>query len=339
MRRSLKATMMLCVALIALQPVRALAQGPSPDKYLPEGADMVVQLNLSQLMGSSLLHKGIPLVVKKYGETVINMVTPFVPDDNAKKMLEGIAPELKTKVTEEAVTQAMMMGKNFVKDFTFSMNTKEEVNGVPQIVMSLGIPILNAAQVDQFIPLMSGSGQVEVKSENVGDVTVYEIKPNQAPQAFFAAVPEDGIMVMSITKDILVKTLKNKGNAKLDPKFKELLSQRKNSYTLFVASLAPKKQAEDYKYFVAHLTVDKDINGQALMSCVSADKAKEKAKEANEGFESGVAMIINFAEEHPELKPLADSLKKVKAEVNGSDITMKMSVSGDDLLKAMKDAK
>ncbi|MFT3882239.1 MAG: hypothetical protein QM703_21635 [Gemmatales bacterium] len=58
----------LCVALLSLQPSLALAQGPSPDKYLPEGTDMVVQVNLSQLMGSTLLQKGIPLVVKKYGE-------------------------------------------------------------------------------------------------------------------------------------------------------------------------------------------------------------------------------------------------------------------------------
>jgi len=327
---------LLCVALLSLQPSQVLAQGPSPDKYFPEGADIVVQLNLNQLMGSTLLQKGIPLVVKKYGEDVMNMISNFVPDDNAKKMMQDLAPELKNKVTEEAVSQMMTMGKGFVKEFVFSGNMKEEVNGAPQVVMSLGIPILTAAQVDQFIPLIQGSGQVDLKTHDIDGITVYEIKPNTAPASFFMSVPEDGIMVMSITKDILVKTLKSKGKAKVDPKLAELLTQRKNTYTLFVASLAPKNKADELKHFVANLTVDKDINGSAMMACVDADKAKAHAKEANESFESAMATIIGFADDHPELKPISDALKKVKAEVNGSNISMKLSISGDDILKAMK---
>lgn len=329
----------LCMALISLQPSQVLAQGPSPDKYFADGADMVVQVNLSQLMGSSLLQKGIPLVVKKYGEDVMNMVSNFVPDDNTKKMMQDLGPELKNKVTEEAVSQMMNMGKGFVKEFVFSANMKEEVNGAPQVVMSLGIPILTAAQVDQFIPLIQGSGQVDLKTHDVDGVTIYEIKPNTAPASFFMAIPEDGIMVMSITKDILAKTLKNKGKSKVDPKLAELLTQRKSSYTLFVASLAPKNKVDELKHFVATLTVDKDISGNAQMACVDADKAAAHAKEANENFESAVATIVGFADDHPELKPISEALKKVKAEVNGSNISMKLSIKGDDILKAMKDSK
>lgn len=329
----------LCVALLSLQPSLAVAQGPSPDKYLPEGADMVVQVNLSQLMGSTLLQKGIPLVIRKYGEDVMNIVANFVPDDNTKKMIQDLAPELKNKVTEEAVTQMMTMAKGVVKEFVFSANMKEEINGAPQIVMTLGIPILTAAQVDQFIPLISGSGQVELKTHEVDGVTVYEIKPNTAPASVFLSVPEDGIMVVSITKDILVKTLKNKGKAKVDPKMAELLSQRKSSYTLFVASLAPKNKTDELKHFVANLTVDKDVNGSAMIACVDEDKAKQHAKEANEHFEQAVATIVGFADDHPELKPLSEALKKVKAEVNGSNISMKLSAKGDELLKGLKDSK
>lgn len=328
-----------CLTLVSLQGSKALAQGPSPDKYLPDGTDIVVQVNLNQLMGSSLLQKGIPLVVKKYGEDVMNLAANFIPDDNTKKMVQDMAPELKNRVTEEAVGQVMNMGKSFVKEFVFAANMKEEVNGAPQVVMSLGIPMLNAAQVEQFVPLIQGSGQVELKTHEVDGVTIYEMKPQTAPAAFFMAVPEDGIMVMSITKDILVKTLKNKGKAKVDPKLSDLLSQRKNTYTLFVASLAPKNKADELKHFVANLTLDKDITGNAMMTCVSAEKAKEHAKEANEQFEGAMGTLVGFADDHPELKPLSEALKKVKAEVNGSDISMKLSVKGDDLLKAMKDAK
>lgn len=339
MRRSLSLMAVLCLALVSLQPARVLAQGPSPDKYFPEGTDVVIQLNLNQLMSSGLLKKGIPLVVKKYGETVVGMMANFVPDDNVKKMMQDIAPELKNKVTEEAVGQVMDMAKGFVKEFAVAINSKEEVNGAPQMMITLGIPILTSSQVEQFIPLLQGSGQLEVKSEEVGGVTIYEIKPNTAPMSFYMAVPEDGLMAFSITKDVLTKTLKNKGKNNVDPKFKDLLSQRKSSYTLFVAGLAPKNQADDFKHFVANLTIDKDVNGNVVVVCQDEDKAKAKAKEANESFESAVATIVGFADDHPELKPLSESLKKVKAEVNGANINMKMFVNGDDLIKAMKDSK
>lgn len=339
MRRSFSLLAVMCIALVTLQPARVLAQGTTPDKYFPEGTDVVIQLNLNQLMGSSLLKKGIPLVVKKYGETVVGMFANFVPDENVKKMMQDMAPELKNKVTEEAVSQVMDMAKGFVKEFAVALNTKEEVNGAPQMMITLGIPVLNAAHVEQFIPLMQGSGQLDVKQEEVGGITIYEMKPNTAPMSFFMAVPEDGMMVFSITKDVLTKTLKNKGKTNVDPKFKDLLSQRKSSYTLFVAGLAPKNQAEDFKHFVATLTVDKDVNGNVMVLCQDEEKAKAKAKEANESFESAVATIVGFADDHPELKPLSNSLKKVKAEVNGSTITMKMSVNGEELIKALKDSK
>jgi len=325
--------------MLLMNPAKSLAQGVSADKYFPEGTDTVIQLNLNQLMGSKLLAKGIPLVVKKYGENVMSMMANFVPDDNVKKMMQDMAPELKNHVTEEAVAKAMEAGKEAVRDFTVAINSKEEVNGIPQLMICMGIPAVNAAMVEQFVPMMQASGQIEVKTEEVGGVTVFEMKPNTAPMSFYMAVPEDGMMVMSISKDTLTKTIKNKGKNNVDPQFKALLGQRKNTYTVFAAGLAPKNKADEFKHFVATLTVDKDVNGNVNVECADADKAKEKAKEANEHFEGAVSGIKDFAEEHPELKPLSESLKKVKAEVTGSNMKMNLSVNGDDLIKAMKEAK
>lgn len=329
----------LCIALVALQPGMVAAQGTSPDKYFPEGTDTVVSVNLNQLMGSSLLKKGIPLVVKKYGETALNMASNFVPDENAKKMMENIGPELKNIVTEDAVGNFMMMGKEFVREFTFAINTKEEVGNFPNFVMTLGVPTVNASMVEGFIPMMTASGQMDVKEDKVGDVTVYEMKGAQQPMPFFMAIPEDGMVVMAISKEVMSKAIKNKGKTQVSAAFKPLLAQRKNTYTVFAAGLAPKNKADEVKHFVATLTIDKDVNGNVNVECVDADKAKAHAKEASENFESAVAMIVNFAEDHPELKPLSESLKKVKAEVNGSNISMKLNINGDAVIKALQAAK
>jgi len=339
LHRKLYQLAVLCVALVALQPGMVAAQGTTPDKYFPEGTDTVIQINLNQLMGSSLLKKGIPLVVTKYGETAINMISNFVPDENAKKMMENMGPELKNIVTEDAVGNFMMMGKEFVREFTISMNSKEEVGNIPNMVMTLGVPTVNASMVEGFIPMMSGSGQMEVKEEKVGDVTVYEMKQTQQPMPFYMAIPEDGVVVMSISKEVMTKAIKNKGKTQVAAAFKPLLAQRKNTYTVFAAGLAPKNKADELKHFVATLTIDKDVNGNVDVACVNEEKAKEHAKEASENFESAVAMIVNFAEDHPELKPLSESLKKVKANVTGSNINMKLNINGDSVIKALKSAK
>jgi hypothetical protein len=339
LHRKLCQLAVFCVALVALQPSLARAQGPQPDKYFPEGTDMVISINLNQMMGSNLLKKGIPLLVQKYGEKAINMVSNFVPDENQRKMMEQIAPELKNMVTEESVDTFMKMGKEQVREFTIAMNTKEEVGNIPNMVMTFGAPMLTSAMVEQFAPMMTATGQLELKEEKVGDVTVYEMKQQQQPMPFYIAIPEDGLMVMSISKEVMAKAIKSKGKTNVAADFKPLWAQRKNSYSIFAAGLAPKNKEDEIKNFVAHLTLDKDVNGAVEVLCTSEEKAKEHAKEASESFESAVESIVNFANDHPELKPLADSLKKVKAEVSGNKINMKLNINGDAVIKAMKDAK
>ena len=328
----------LCIAIVAL-PGQLLAQGTSPEKYFPEGTDTVVSINLNQLMSSNLLKKGIPLLVQKYGESAVNMISNFVPDENAKKMMENMAPELKNMVTEDSVGQFMMMGKEFVREFNVAINTRNEVNNIPNMVMTLGIPTVSASMVEQFVPMISASGQMEINEEKVGDVTIYEMKQQQQPMPFYVAIPEDGLVVMAISKDVITQSIKNKGKAAVANEFKPLWAQRKNTYSIFAAGLAPKDKADEIKNFVAYLTIDKDVTGNVDLVCANEASAKEHAKEASESFESAVAMIVNFADEHPELKPLSESLKKVKAEVTGSKVNMKLNIDGDAVLKAMKDAK
>jgi len=330
------------VTALTLVSFAFLAAGPAratdPDKYFPDGTDMVVQINLNQLLGASLLHKGIPLVVKKYGEDALNMGANFVPDDNAKKMMQDLAPELKEKVTEEAVTQFMMMGKMAVQDFVIAVNTKENENNMPQVIMILRVPAVQAGMVDQFTKMAANSGQVKIKEEKVGDTTVYEFESNQAPQPFFISVPEDGMVVMSPFKGSLESVLKKKGEGKVDPKFKELLSKRKPSYTVFAAGLAPKNKQEELTHFVGTLTIDKDVNGEMVIECKDAESAAAEAKKVNEGIENAVSGIKNFADDRAELKPLSESLQKMKAETKGNTVTTKLSLKGDDLLKAMRDS-
>jgi len=332
MRRWVTALTLVSLAFLAAGPARA----SDPDKYFPDGTDVVVQINLSQLMGAPLLHKSIPLVVKKYGEDALNMAANFVPDDNpAKKMMQDMAPQLKDKVTEATVTAGMMGARDKIQDFVIAVNTKEMEDNTPQLIMILRAPKIQAQMVAQMVPFAQASGQVKIKEDKVDGVTIYEFEPAQAPQAFFMAIPEEGVMLMSPFKKMVESVIKKKGQGKVDPKFKELLGQRKASYTVFAAGLAPKEKQDELKHFVATLTVDKDVNGQVIIECKDSESAEAQAKKLNDSLENALGGLKGIAGDRAELKPLGDALDKVKAEAKGSTVTAKLFLKGEDQLKAL----
>jgi len=336
MRRwALAALTLVSLAILSATPARAA----DPDKYFPDGTNMVVQVNLNQMLGSTLLHKGIPLASQKYGDAVLKMLVERIPDENARGMIEQIGPQFLANISEETVTGFMMMGKQNVQDFVFAVNSAKESNNTPQVIMMLRSARLEPSLMEQFAGMIQMNPQAELKEEKVGDVTVYEIKMQQQPQPFSFCIPEDGIMVMSPFKNILIEAIKKKGQGKLDPKFKELLGQRKASYTVFAAGLAPKEKQNEFKHFVGTLTLDKDVKGNLIVECKDADTAQEQVKKANDELEGMLGKLKEFANRHGELKPLADSLKAVKAEADGSTVKANLNIKGDELLKAVREAK
>src|SRR4029078_10030909 len=95
-------------------PTRARA----PEKSFPDNADTIVQVNLNQILGSKLLHKGIPLAAKKYGETVVKLMMERAPlDENTKQMAGQFLPALIENMDEDKVTQFMGAAQMFIQDF------------------------------------------------------------------------------------------------------------------------------------------------------------------------------------------------------------------------------
>src|SRR4029078_1361789 len=97
-------------------PTRARA----PEKSFPDNADTIVKVNLNQILGSKLLHKGIPLAAKKYGDTVVKHLMDFPGIDEQTKQLAGqFLPMVLENMDEEKVTQFMTLGQMFIQDFVF----------------------------------------------------------------------------------------------------------------------------------------------------------------------------------------------------------------------------
>lgn len=335
-RWALAALTLVGLVLFTATPARAA----DPDKYFPDGTNLVVQVNINQLLGANLLQKGIPLAAQKYGDALLKLAADRIPDEQARGMVEAFGPQMIQVISDEAtVGRFMNQGKEFVQDFVFAGNTKDEVNGSPQIIMMIRSSRLDPSMLEQFAGMAGGNPQVELKEEKVGDVVVYEMKSPQQPQPIFFCAPEDGIIVFTPFKNVLTTALKNKGKGKLDPKFKALLGQRKASYSVFAAGLAPKGKSDEVKEFVATLTVDKDVKGQVTVDCRDAETAQEQVKKVNEEIDQALAKIKDFASQRPELKPVAEALKSAQAKADGSTVKASLLIKGDALLKAMRDAK
>jgi hypothetical protein len=336
MRRSLlTALTLVSLTLFATSQARAV----DPEKYFPDNTDTIVKVNLNQILGSKLLHKGIPLGAKKYGDAVVKMMMERAPlDEQTKQMAGQFLPTLIENMDEEKVTQFMTLGQMFVQDFVFVHSSRENDN-TPQVIMIIRSQQIQPAMMDNLGQIAQFNPQVEIKEEKVGEVTVIEINSKQAPQPFFICVPEEGIMVMSPFKNVLHNSLKKKGQGKMDPEFKKLLGQSKPSYSVFAAGLAPKNKADEFKHYVGTLTLDQDITGNLTVECKDAETAQAQVTKANESLENFVGGIKQFAERRTELKPLLEALNKAKPQASGNTVTAKLSLKGDEILKAIENAK
>src|SRR5437764_15051404 len=123
------------------------------DKYFPDGTDVIVQVNLNQLLGSSLLQKAIPLAVKKYGDDLMKQAAEHIPDPNVKQMIEQMGPNLKEQLTEETVVMGMNAARMGVQDLVIAFNTKEEKDNNTEVMIMVRSSHIQESMLAQIIRL------------------------------------------------------------------------------------------------------------------------------------------------------------------------------------------
>jgi len=320
----------LLVALAA--PAAAVRAADGADKYFPEGTTVVVRINFNQLFGSPLLRKAVPLVVDKYGEDFMNLMATFAAtqDENAAKAMKEAAPQLKEAVKDpEKVAAFMDRLKDAVTDVVVAGDPK---GGDEKMVFIVRSKFLNAGMVAMVAQMAENNPAAKLKSEKIEGGTLYEVEVPNQDKKVYGAVVEDGVIVASPEKDMVVAALKGKGKpSKLSADFQAMLAKRSEQQTLFVATL------EDDAKSVFTLTVGDDITGSFNVEAKDADAAKEKAKEIDEGIDHMKDFLGGLLDDSkPELKPLGEALGKLKAEVNGKNVNVKLQIKGEMLLKALK---
>jgi len=304
----------------------ATAAEPAADltKYLPDGANVYVHVNVQQFLAAPVIRKAIPMAVDKYSEALMNVV-------NLVKALDPNAANISNDQVQQAI-DALKKPQTIANAFDAAKDavTDVVVGGVQGSEDQFLVVIkCNEAVTPEMVKglsaLVGGNPQVQLKSYDKGGKTIYEITLPQQPVPMYAVLPKAGVLCIGGSKDVVEKAAKGAGSG-LAGATKTLAAERKKTDFLFVA-MAGKGDDENTPVSAwARLVLDKDITGEMMAKFKSAAKAATEAKEANEGIAHAVETIKSAL--GPQGKDVAAALDKAKAVATGDTVTGKLSIPG-----------
>jgi len=311
----------------------AFAAEPAADltKYLPDGANVYVHVNVQQLLAAPVIRKAIPMAVDKYAETIVQVANfakaldpnaAQIKDEQVKQAIDALKkPETIANAfdaAKEAVTDVIVAGVQGSDDqFMVVIKCNDAVT--PELVKGLS-------------GLVAANPQVQLKTHEKGGKTIFEMQFPQQPAPMFAVLPKAGVVCIGGSKDVVEKAAKGAGTG-LAADVKTLAGQRKKADFLFVAMAGKGDDASGVISGWGRLVLDKDISGEMSAKYSSAEKAAAEAKEANEGIAHMVETIKGAL--GPQGKDVAAALDKAKAIATDKTVNAKLSIPGSVIEKLL----
>jgi len=317
----------LAAACGVLAPVRADEAAKTADinKYLPAGSGFYVHVNVRQLLAAPVVRKAIPMAVDKYGDTLMQVVqfakafdpnAANLPNEKVKDVIDSLKkPETIAKAFDAAkdyLTDVVVAGEPGKEDrMAFVIKCHEAVT--PDIVKA-------------FAPFLQNNPQVQLKTHDQGDKTIFELQPQNAPQAIYFVVPDPGVFVFSPKKELVEKALKGGTEDAMKPALKKLVAEKQKSDFVFVAVSGPGTDESGVVSGWGRIVLDNDIHGEMSATYLSETKAADDAKKNNEHLAQFNEMIKNAL--GPKAKDVTAALDKAKSTADGSKVTAKFNVPG-----------
>lgn len=311
-------------------PSRADEAKTDLSKYVPEGAGVYVHVNVQQLLAAPVVRKAIPLAMNKYGDTLMGfaqMAKAFdpnaanVPNDKIKAVID----ELKKP---ETIAKAFDAAKDAITDIVVAGDpSKEEA----VLVIVKCHEAVTADLVKNFVPLLNGNPQLQLKTTEKGGKTIFEATV-QKQKTFYFAMPANGVVVGGPSKDLVEKALAGGANG-LKADLKKLVGERKSTDFLFFAMTGKGKDESGVVTGWGRLDLGKDISGEMSGTFANAEKAAAHAKEMDEH----IGELADKVKEAvgPAGKEIAAALNKAKPVVVGSTVTSKFSLPGSTVEKLL----
>jgi hypothetical protein len=206
----------------------------------------------------------------------------------------------------------------------------------------------------------------QVKSRNVGDIDLWEFTPpagSIGPEAvpIFTALLDKGTLMATLVEsqalEALDKAAEKKKTDVKDKQVRDALSKVDAKAALQVTAsgdltssvswkpdgkggvTTTTKTIRDDGVEGTRITVtlgDADLHAETTIIMKDGDKAKDTAKEMNDGLEKGLQNITKAAQQMKDLQPAVDAMKTIKITASGATISIEASAAPDAIPAAVK---
>ena len=177
------------------------------------------------------------------------------------------------------------------------------------------------------------------------------------PKPFYAAVADENTLIGGNDKKLVASTLtsvKEKAKPALKKELGELLLKQDEKSTMFLVGLVPEgqemklppnipgidsekvgKQLEKLRNIAMKLNLTEDVSVEISMGMADADAADDFGGSVDQLIGMVKGFLPAVAGQQPNAKPVVDEIvKTLKSGIKGSDVTLKVKLSGDAIGKA-----
>jgi hypothetical protein len=322
-----------CLVVLAVGLVLAWSSAngvaASPDKYLPDNAEMVVSIDLRALLDSA--------AVKKLAQKEIDEILDKAEVANVLKLI-GLDPR------KDISNLTLCVGKIEVDIGGGQPDGKAEILG---IVRGKYQPEKLHAALAEF----AKNDPNKLSVSDHGGMKVYEGKEGNRPM--FAAVLDGQTIVVSDKKSNVTDAIdrsKGKGQAKLSKEFAAVLEKADSKKTIWMATIVPAAIKDLAKLAPQGGDIVEKVEGVTLGTSISEGiKAElkihtnddEAADRIRQGVEQGKGLLavglLQNKDVGPLLMPVVNGIKV--GENKGKTVSIIAEVDGGTLEKLVNKAK
>jgi hypothetical protein len=314
----------LCLPLtlpaVAAEPLRTAASAANIEKYLPDGAEFVVAVNVHQFLDSELvkksgLDKALSNTDEKDKESLALLgIDPLKDIDRliitADKMsLEDLVFILQGKFDKEKLNAAMDVAVKKNKEM-FKIHKCEHGR------------LCEVCQLDEVIkvPKQGGLGPpIDLKGKT-----------------FFIAVADTNNVVFTASKEtaegVLARGAGKKSTKLTRKELPDLIAKMNPKQTIAVAFPEPFGQ-EKLRSITGGITVANDVKLDLAVNTTGADVAKEVDQSIGDGLQQAKDFVGFLGNE---LSIVQDILGDIKHEAKDSTVTVKSDIKAETLQKLAK---
>jgi hypothetical protein len=319
-----------CLALAFLLAGAYSASAADPLRYVPNGSDVVVSLNVDGLLGTPVVQLHLPALLSRHGSALLRF---WSQDDAFGKQVvlkNGPALERTLKDPEEvrrSLDQVRRTWTHVVLAGRFNGNEDE-------VLVVVECP-LDAEKLPAFLKAMSDWTGSRVKPAGGGDAGLTEIQIPGEEDSWFLALVEKGILVLSPSRDYVREALAKaagKQQADLNKSMSAVLQQVDRKQTGWLAIVDSREDLGIRGGF----TLAEECKAEIVITALSEQAAKDQLEQVQADLTKARAYLEDCARKTRAAEPLVELVRAAKVAREGKRISVSLELDANQLQQLLK---